>query len=1068
MELMETEELANDIQFLMGGGEMGKLTREKDWSKTALGDPRSWPQSLRTTLSIILNSKFPMFLFWGEELICFYNDAYRPSLGKDGKHPSILGMKGIEAWPEIWLIIQPLIDQVLAGGEATWNEDQLIPIYRNGKIEDVYWTFSYSPVNDESGKPAGVFVTCTETTDKVNAYRRLEDSKDRLAFAIDAARLGTWDYHPHTDHFSANQRLKEWFGLGAEEQVELSHAVNLILEVDRARVKEAIQKALDFSSGGKYDVVYTIVHPITGKETIVRAKGRSWFNDDQEPYLFNGTLEDVTAQTISSKKLKESEQRFQAAVKAVQGVLWTNSAEGRMEGEQAGWAELTGQRYDQYQGYGWAEAVHPDDAQPTIEAWSKAVETVRTFHFEHRLKVKDGTWRDFSIRAIPLLDSDGTLREWVGVHTDITERKIIENKIRESERYFRSMIDVVPTIIWITEADGYCSYLNKQWYDYTGQSQIEGEGFGWLDCTHPDDAEEAGKAFVKANSDQTSFSSVYRLRNKKGEYRWVIDSGSPKYGSDGKYQGMIGTVVDIHDEKISAEQIKESEERYHHLIISSPSAIGILKGEDLIITTANEAIIEIWGKGREIMGKAYFEALPELAEQGYKEVFAEVFRTGKPFNAVETPVSILQNGEMKLKYYNFLLYAQRNFNGEIDGIGIIATEVTSQALLNKQVKESERRFRLLADSMPQHIWTSDTEGNLNYFNQSVFDYSGLSVEQIKLEGWIQIVHPDDRDRNIIEWMRSISTGKDFLLEHRFRKRTGEYRWQLSRAIPQRDENGKIQMWVGTSTDIQEQKVFANELEEQVTRRTKELADSNVELSKINKELQSFAYISSHDLQEPLRKIQTLASRIIEKENKNLSESGKDYFMRMQASAKRMQILIEDLLAYSRTTRAERKFENTDLNDIVEDVKEDLKEELEHKRATIQTSDLCELSVIPFQFRQLLHNLLSNSLKFSRPDQPPHIVIKNRVASGAEFDSEGLSEKTKYCHISVSDNGIGFDQQYSDKIFEVFQRLHGRAEYDGTGIGLAIVKKIVENHNGIITARGDLNKGATFDIYVPVT
>ena len=197
-----------------------------DWSQHSIGTPDMWPQSLRSTLSIIFNSKFPMFLFWGEELICFYNDAYRPSLGKDGKHPSILGMRGKEAWPEIWLIIQPLIDQVLAGGEATWNEDQLIPIYRNGKIEDVYWTFSYSPVNDESGKPAGVFVTCTETTDKVNAYRRLEDSKDQLAFAIDAARIGTWDYNPRTDHFSANQRLKEWFGLGAEEQVELSHAVN--------------------------------------------------------------------------------------------------------------------------------------------------------------------------------------------------------------------------------------------------------------------------------------------------------------------------------------------------------------------------------------------------------------------------------------------------------------------------------------------------------------------------------------------------------------------------------------------------------------------------------------------------------------------------------------------------------------------------------------------------------------------------------------------------------------------------------------------------------------------------
>lgn len=156
---------------------MGALIRGKDWTQTPIGDPEHWPQSLLTTLSIILNSKFPMFLFWGPELTCFYNDAYRPSLGKDGKHPYILGIGGKAAWPEIWDIIKPLIDTVLSGGEANWSEDQLIPIFRNNKIENVYWTFSYSPVMDESGKRAGVFVTCSETTDKVINLRLLEESK---------------------------------------------------------------------------------------------------------------------------------------------------------------------------------------------------------------------------------------------------------------------------------------------------------------------------------------------------------------------------------------------------------------------------------------------------------------------------------------------------------------------------------------------------------------------------------------------------------------------------------------------------------------------------------------------------------------------------------------------------------------------------------------------------------------------------------------------------------------------------------------------------------------------------
>ncbi len=547
-----------NLEFLSGGGEMGKLTREKDWSTTSIGVPENWPQSLRTTLSIILNARFPMFLWWGPELICFYNDSYRPSLGQQGKHPSILGMAAKDAWPEIWDIIKPLIDQVLAGEEATWSEDQLIPIFRNGKMEDVYWTFSYSPVKDEAGQISAVLVTCTETTDKVVNFRQMKESSEQLSFAIDAAELGTFDYNPLTNKFSANKRLKEWFGLSADAEIDLSNAINAIAEKDRKKVTEAIQHAILFSSAGKYDIQYTIVHPVSKKETVVHAKGRAWFNEENIAYRFNGTLQDIT----------------------------------------------------------------------------------------------------------------------------------------------------------------------------------------------------------------------------------------------------------------------------------------------------------------------------------------------------------------------------------------------------------------------------------------------------------------------------------------------------------------------------EQKKFEHELEKQVNERTSELAENNIELEKINKELQSFAYISSHDLQEPLRKIQTFATQILEKEHANLSDNGKIKFQRMQTAAKRMQTLIDDLLAYSRTSTEERKFEITNLNTIIQEVKEDLKEDLQQKNAVMESDDMCEVRIIPFQFRQLMYNLIINSLKFSKEKQQPHIKIKTETDRGEKFNNDKLSYGTKYCHISISDNGIGFEPQYSEKIFDVFQRLHGKSQYSGTGIGLAIVKKIVENHNGVITATANLDEGATFDIYIP--
>jgi light-regulated signal transduction histidine kinase (bacteriophytochrome) len=241
-----------------------------------------------------------------------------------------------------------------------------------------------------------------------------------------------------------------------------------------------------------------------------------------------------------------------------------------------------------------------------------------------------------------------------------------------------------------------------------------------------------------------------------------------------------------------------------------------------------------------------------------------------------------------------------------------------------------------------------------------------------------------------------------------------------------------------------------------------------ELIHANKELEAFTYISSHDLQEPLRKIQTFTNRIIDDETQTLSDKGIEYFLRIQDAANRMQTLINDLLAYSRTTTSERKFENTNLNRIIEGVKNDFKEIIAEEHAIIEVGEMCYAHIIPFQFHQLIHNLIGNALKFSRPGIAPHIVIKSRIIQGSTVDDLQLVNENKYCHITVSDNGIGFKPEYKDHIFEIFKRLHDKEEISGTGIGLTIVKKIVENHNGAITATGDLNKGATFDIYIPAS
>lgn len=258
-------------------------------------------------------------------------------------------------------------------------------------------------------------------------------------------------------------------------------------------------------------------------------------------------------------------------------------------------------------------------------------------------------------------------------------------------------------------------------------------------------------------------------------------------------------------------------------------------------------------------------------------------------------------------------------------------------------------------------------------------------------------------------------------------------------------------------------VIANiELEHQNQEKERRTA----ELLHANKELELFVNISSHDLQEPLRKIQMSASRIEEDDYNRLSDKARDHFIRMQSAARSMQNLIEDLLAYSRTNKEERNFEITDLESIVEEVKNELREIIEEKQANIIMLANCEASIIPFQFRQLMFNILANSLKFSIPGLPPHIVISAVLKPGSQIDQVAINHSLEYCHIRISDNGIGFDPQYSEVIFEVFQRLHSKDIYKGSGIGLAIVKKIVENHDGVISASGRLNGGAVFNIFIP--
>ncbi|WPU92305.1 PAS domain-containing protein [Mucilaginibacter sabulilitoris] len=457
-----------DYKFWQGGGEMGALIRAHDWSQTSLGSPDHWPVSLRTALGIVLNSRFPMFMYWGPDLICFYNDAYRPSLGVNGKHPTLLGQPGKVFWAEIWHILEPLINQVLSGGGATWSEDQLIPFYRNGAIEDIYWTFSYSPVINELGEPAGIIVACTETTEKVQTLSEITESKAELEFAIDSAEFGTWDMNPQTNKFIANDRLKEWFGLLPREEIDLTQALKSVVAYDRERVSRAIQAVMNPSSGGKYDIEYSLIDPHTQTERVVRAKGRTRFNEEGVAIRFNGTMQDITEEVIARRKIEDAEERARLALDAAEmGTFDLSLTTGSI---------ITSPRFNAIFGEDGPtphnriiSKLHPDDRYIRERAYAQALKT-GSLYYAVRIVLKDGRTRWIEVEGKVYYDKLRSPVRLLGTVIDITKQRNAEEELTR----VKFMADNASDVFMLICEEGSFAYLNQEAFKQWGYSEEEG------------------------------------------------------------------------------------------------------------------------------------------------------------------------------------------------------------------------------------------------------------------------------------------------------------------------------------------------------------------------------------------------------------------------------------------------------------------------------------------------------------------------------------------------------------------------------------------------------------------
>ncbi len=804
--------------FLRSGGEMAESIAAFNWASTPVGPVEEWPISLKNTIALVLASQFPMFLWWGEDLVQFYNDGYRKILGRDGKHPSALGQKAEDCWTKVWDTIHPLIQQVREKNESVWYEDLPLPVYRNGVYEDAYWTFSYSPVNNDEGITEGVLVVCNETTEKVNLIKQLTVSKEELEFAIDAAELGVWDYNPANKMFKCNTRLKDWFGLRQEDEILLSTATDVIVENDRQRIINAIAYAVTYESGGKFEEEYQIVNPHTGQARWVLAKGRTWFNEDNIAYRFNGTLQDTTQQAEDRERIELSEQNLRNTIMKAPVAMCIFKGSNHV-------VDIANDRILEL----WGKTAEEIIGKPQFEGLPEA----RFQGFEQLLDNVYNTGESYAAQGIPVtLPRNGTIE----------------------------------TV-----------YVN----------------FGF----------------------------------------------EPYYESENNITGIIAVAVNVTEQVVASQKLQESEQQIRAIINSAPFPIGVYEGREMRIALVNQSILDVWDKGNDVVGKTYFEILPELASQDIYPKLLAVYDTGKAYTTRNERVDLFVDGKLQTYYFNY----------------------------------------------------------------------------------------------------------DF--------------------TPLFDAEGKVYGVVNTASDVTDLNVAQHKTEEVVKERTNELQLANANLQRSNAELAQFAYIASHDLQEPVRKISIFAQMLGNRIQQNLDKTSENYLNKIGSSAERMQALIRDVLTYSELVKKSDVYQKTDLNEIALGTITDYELLIEQKNATVEYTNLPVIEAIPLQMSQLFGNLVSNSLKYARPGIPPQIHITARELSPAEAMVEGHDGKAY--RIEFKDNGIGFGQEYAEKIFNIFQRLHGKTDYSGTGIGLAICKKIVQNHHGTISASSVEGQGAVFSITFPV-
>ncbi len=855
----------------------------------------------------------------------------------------------------------------------------------------------------------------------------------RLSFALQAAEVGTWDLDIAQQRVWWDDRCKELYGFSKEDVVPYQEVLRYMHPEDRPLVERAIAWALTPASKGRYDIQFRTLGAEDQQLRWLHCKGQAFFDETGKAIRFSGIAQDVTALIEARQELGDSELHWRSLVNhygtataVYQGrdmhIQAVNDAMIRIWGKD-----------ESVRGKTFAEAIPEVANQPFLGLLQNVYDTGIAYYTPEgpaTLEV-DGRLQEFwfTYAYVPLKKESGQVYGIIHTATDITHQVKARQKLEASEARFKALIEQSPIAMSLYVGRDFTIELaNELMINFWGKGkavigqklaealpELEGQPFlALLDQIYKTGVAYTGKAMRADLSINDILNTFY-----------FDFTYQPIFDDHGQVYAILNVAVDVTQDVLLQKKYDQSQK-------SLATAVELAELGIWQIDIASQAAtfsprVSSWvNEEKEITLQDAIEAIEPEDLPGFLQAYEKAQQVGS-------------SGKLEVEYH-------------------LKNQTTGQV-------------RLL-HSIGQTLF--DEKGNPVSLNGFSRDITQERATRLELEHLVQLRTEELEASN--EELRVTSEGlfarkQELQVINAELEEKTQALFASNEALQRLSEelaasNEELQ---ASSEEIQASSEELAESNDRLSESLEELTKSNQQLSFSNERLQRFAYVASHDLQEPLRKIRTFASLIGSKFEQQLGQQGLSYLNRVSQSGEQMSQLIRDLLTYSRLNTQENQFQPVSLQLVLTQVLETLELSIQQSQAHIEVEPLPALMGDESQLRQLFQNLVSNALKFTKPAEPPHIHILTKVLDCNELPPfvNPLINAEQYHYIGVKDKGIGFDEQYSQRIFEAFQRLHEKSEYKGTGIGLAICQRVVENHGGAITAHSESGKGALFCIYLPI-